>query len=142
MLRFQGDGKEIPVKIVWARPLSGKGKELVFIDDNKKEVAMLDSLDCLLDAASRKLAEEEVGLRYLMIKITQVYEIKVLFGNRFWDVETLLGRKRFAMKEPSKSMTRFPDNRIIVRDTLGNSYEIESLNSLDKHSQKEIEKVL
>lgn len=141
MLRFQDGKKEIPVKIVWARPLSGKGKELVFIDDNKKEVAMADNLDCL-DADSRKLAEEQLGLRYLLVKITKVYEIKVLFGNRFWDVETDIGRKRFAMKEPSKSMIRFPEGRIIVRDTLGNSYEIESLNSLDKRSQKEVEKVI
>lgn len=56
-----GNG-EVPVRIVWARPLSGRGKEIAFLDDSKQTVAMIDGLH-VLDSVSRAIAAEALEYR-------------------------------------------------------------------------------
>jgi hypothetical protein len=137
-----GDGKkDMPVRIVWARPVSGKGRELSILDKDKKEVRMLDSLDCL-DPESRQIAREELDKRYLMPKITKVSKTSAHFGNRYWDVETDRGARRFLMKDPNKNVIWVTDDRLIIRDTQGNRYEIESFSALDSRSKFETDKII
>ena len=141
VLHFNDSSDETPVKVVWVRPLSDRDGKVAFVDEKKKEVAMIDGLH-QLDPDSRMIAEESLEQRYLVTKITRVYETKIHFGIRFWDVETDRGRHTFAMKNPYKNVTCVESDRIVIRDTMGNCYEIESLAKLDTHSQLQIEKVL
>ena len=48
----------------------------------------------------------------------------VSFGNRYWNVETDRGPKRFLMKSPETNTTWLTADRCILRDNLGNCYEI------------------
>lgn len=141
VLQFEGSKDSTPVKVVWARPLSGRGKEISFIDNKKKEVVMVNGLH-ELDHDSRKIAEETLDLRYLVTKITKVYRTKTHFGTRFWTVQTNRGTRIFAMRDPFRNTTFFDDDRVVIYDTLGNSYEIESIAALDKQSREQVEKVL
>ncbi len=140
-LRYDGSDEEQPVRLVWPRPISARGKEVSIIGEGKKEILMLDSLD-RLDSESRAVAKEELERRYLVARITRVIGTQVDFGNRYWHVDTDRGERKFLIKEPSKNMIWFNDDRIILRDTLGNHHEIESYSSLDARSRAEAERAM
>ncbi len=135
------NGEQRPAKLVWAKPISGMGREISIIDDDKKEIHMLKSLDCL-DPESREIAAHELEQRYLVPKITRVDGIVAAFGNRYWDVRTDRGERRFVMKDPTKNVIRVRKDQLILRDTLGNRYEIESLAHLDTKSRYLVEQVI
>jgi len=139
--RFDDSGEERPVRLVWARPVSGRGEEVSIVGKDKTELMMLKNLDCL-DAESRKIAEEELAARYLVPTITRVIRTHPSFGNRYWAVETNLGWRSFVMKDPTKNALWLSRDRVIIRDTLGNRYEIESVSRLDPRSRAEVKKVL
>ena len=134
------DAEEKPVKLVWARPITGHGQEISIVGEDKKEICLLKSLDGL-DPHSRRIAEEELERRYLVPRITRVIGTKPSYGNRYWHVETDRGQRHFVMKDPSKNVVWVTHDRLIIRDTLGNRYQIESLSRLDAHSRAEVEKV-
>jgi len=140
-IRFDDGAEEKPVKLVWARPVSGAGQEISVVDQDKKEVVMIRHLDDL-DPESRQIAEEELDQRYLMSRITRVVKTVASFGSRYWDVETTRGRQKFLMKDPSKNVIWVTDDRMVIRDTVGNRYEIESYSALDAKSKVEIERVI
>lgn len=139
--RFADNDEEKPVKLVWVRPISGRGREVSIITQDKKEILMLKSLD-ELDPDSRKIAEQELAQRYLVPRITRVLKTRVTFGNRYWNVQTDRGPRAFAMKDPHKNVIRVTEDRLILRDTLGNRYEIKSLSNLDGKSQAEVQRVI
>jgi uncharacterized protein DUF1854 len=136
-----GDGAKTPVKLVWARPLSARGREICALGPDKKEVLMLDSLDAL-DADSRRVVQEELAKRYLMPRITRVMETTADFGMRYWHVATTLGERRFALKHASKNAIWITDDHLVLRDTLGCRYEIRPYGELDPASRAEVEKVI
>jgi hypothetical protein len=141
LLRLAGSDREVAVRIVWARPVSGRGQAVCFLDEKKHEVLMLDSLDAL-DAQSRGVAEAELEKRYLIPKITRVVRTAAHFGSRYWDVETDRGRRRFAMRDPTKNAIWISDDHLVLRDTLGNRYEIPSFSGLDVASRSHVAKVI
>lgn len=140
---IQREGKidDKPVKLVWARPISGKGREVAILDDKKKEIVTLKSLDCL-DPEARKIAAEELDQRYLVARIKRVISTQTSFGSRYWDVETDRGRRRFVMKDPHKNVVWITKDRLVIRDVLGNRYEIHSIAELDPSSRHEMEKII
>jgi len=139
--RVDEQTEEIPVKLVWERPVSGREHEISLIGPDKREIAMIWSLE-ELDPDSRLVAEEELSRRYLVPRITRVFRTEAQFGNRYWDVATDCGPKKFLMKDPHSNVTWISTDRLVIRDTLGNRYEIESLNRLDARSRAEVEKIL
>jgi hypothetical protein len=140
-LRFEDCSEDVPVKVLLARPLSDGGETISFVNDKKKEVAMICSLDSL-DSESRTITEEALAFRYLMAKIVRVKQTKVHFGTRYLEVETDLGQRKFAMRDPSSNAMMVSDDRLVLRDTHGNLFAIESMSGLDRHSRQEIEKVM
>jgi hypothetical protein len=121
--------------------VSGRGRQVCFLDEQKREVLMIDSLDGL-DPESRRVAEAELERRYLIPKITRVVRTAAHFGSRYWEVETDRGPRRFAMKDPAKNAVWISDDHLILRDTLGNRYEIPSFATLDQWSRSQVAKVL
>jgi hypothetical protein len=137
-----GDGESIAVKIVWLRPVTGRGAELSIIDEKKKEeLALIESLACL-DDESRQIASDELDARYLVPAITKVLKTEVNFGNRYLLVETDSGRIEFMLRDPNTNVIYLTDDHIVLRDTMGNRYEVKSLLGLDERSRVEIDKTL
>ena len=151
--RFVGDGDDTPVKLVWARPVSARGGEVCIMHRKPtdgadrdggagtREVLMLASLDCL-EPESRRVAEEELGRRYLVPRITRVYRTSAHFGVRYWHVKTTLGERRFALRHASKNAIWITDDHLVLRDTMGCLYEIQPYSALDATSRAEVEKVI
>jgi hypothetical protein len=140
-LCFDGDHKGQAVKPVWARPISERGREISFLDKDKKEVMMIGSLD-VLDADSRHVVEEELDRRYLLPRITRVISAQASFGIRYWHVETDLGERRFALKNASKNAVWLSDEHLMLQDVLGCRYEIQPYSALDERSRAEVERVI
>jgi hypothetical protein len=134
-------GEPVPVKVLWVRPISGRGREVSIVGLDKKELCLLGSLDCL-EPASRRVAEEELNRRYLVPRITRVRRTSAHFGNRYWDVQTDRGPRRFLMRDPNKNAVWVTEDRLVIRDSLGNRYEIEAFSKLDPVSRTEAERVM
>ena len=140
-VRLSGEEDATPVRLVWARPLSSRGGEVSLVDEKKREVLMLESLD-VLRPESRRVAEEELERRYVLPRVTRVLRTTADFGMRYWHVETTLGERRFALKNASKTVVWLSDEHLVLHDTMGCRYEINPFSALDPRSQAEVEKVL
>ena len=134
------DGREdMAVKVVWLRPATGWGKEVSLLG-KKEEFLQLNSLD-ELDPESRKIAQEEMSKFYLMPEIKSIVHTEVHFGNRYWDVETNMGRRRFAMKNPYVNIRWVDKDEVFIRDVIGNIFHISSFLALDEESRAEYDKI-
>jgi len=132
---------EIPVRLAWARPIYDRGSDICILNEKKREVVMVSSLDAL-DSDSRRIAEEELNKRYLIPRIIRVNSAYAHLGNRYWHVETEIGPRTFLMKDPTRGVTWITQDHLILRDTLGNRYELASLAALDAFSRAEVLKVI
>ncbi len=136
-----GEGEEIAVSLLWARPVSGRGAEVAIVDAKKKEVALLDS-PAVLDPASRAVAEEALARRYLIARVERVLATRAHMGTRYWTVLTDRGERRFALRDPARSVQRREDGALLLRDTMGNRYEIVAPERMDAASRANLERVL
>ena len=141
VLRPADGSEDIPVRIAWARPVHGRGSEICLLDEHKHEIASLPGLHCL-DPESRQIAQDELAKRYFIPRIVRIISIEALSGNRYWFVVTDVGVRRFAMKDPLRSVTWVTRDHLVIRDTLGNRYEINPFSGLDPFSQSEVMKII
>lgn len=130
-----------PVTPVWVRPITGRGVEISLLDSEKREVLMAPDLSAF-DPESSALVEAELDRRYLIARITQVRQTETLFGTQYWNVVTDKGSCRLALKKDSRNAVWIDDDHLILRDTLGNRYEIHPFSGLDERSRRNILKVL
>ena len=137
----QGQEKPVQVLPVWTRPLTARGQELSFLDSSRQEVARIPNLECL-DPESRSLVEEELGKSYLIPVIREISDIKAHLGTLYWAVETDAGSRRFALKDPVQNVTWISEDHLVLRDCVGNRYEITALSAMDRQSRRRISLVL
>jgi hypothetical protein len=135
------NGESKPVRLVWARPVSAAGNEIAVLDEKKREVALLPGLDAL-DPASRQIAEEELRRRYLLPKITRVLQTRSHLGTRYWHVETDHGVRHFVVRNPNHDVLWLSDDHLVLRDPLGNRFEITSIAALDPASRAAVLQVI
>lgn len=129
------------VRAVRARPISNADAEIVILDEHNHELMLLPGL-AALDAASRACLADALQTAYLLPAIRTVLKTESHYGNRYWDVETNHGRRAFVIKDPAVNVHWETDDRLIIRDTMGNRYEIPSLVALDPVSRANVEKVI
>jgi hypothetical protein len=134
-------GGSIPVRAVWARPLSGRGGEVSLLDKNGREVALVADLDSL-EERSRAALVQSLQARYLIPRIVRILGLRAHLGVLLWTVDTDIGPRRFTTKDPETHVTRVGTDTLIIRDVTGNSYEIQSLTALDKVSRYRADLVL
>ena len=88
-----------------------------------------------LDAASVNALAECFAEYYLIPKITRVLLCEEKFGSIKWEVETDRGPVKFRIRSRHSDIKKMHgSNRIIVRDTNDNRYEIPDYTVLDAHS--------
>jgi hypothetical protein len=131
---------ELPVTIALARLSKGLNSEIAILNQ-EREFAMLDSLDDL-DYSSQQLAIEEIQKKYLIPEIIRIIKTEVFLGNRYIHTETNYGSRCFIVKNPCVSIHMVSPDGMFIRDTIGNLYRISTLSALDKHSRKELDKVM
>jgi hypothetical protein len=126
--------EEVAITVRYLRPLSAR-KEIVLLDDKGSEVATVMEPD-QLPADQRLLLRDALKERYHLVGIVRVNEVDVLFGTRYWAVETDRGPRSFALREPGKNVTWLGERHLVLRDTAGNRYEIPDVAALDARSRK------
>lgn len=131
---------EHPVTIALVRLSRGFNSEIAILNQ-EREIAMLDGLD-ELDHSSQQLAIEEIQKKYLIPEILRILKTEVFLGNRYIHTETDYGSRCFIIKNPCVSIRMVPPDGMFIRDTIGNLYRISTLSILDKHSRKELDKVM
>jgi hypothetical protein len=129
---------EGPARVTWARPISGRGREIAVFDETGRKSFLAPGPEAL-DPESRAIALAELDYRYFRPRILKVRRLLALFGLRYWDVDTDKGRRRFVMKDPRHSVTRVTEDNWILRDVSGTRYEIASASSLDAPSRRRLE---
>lgn len=130
------------VRVLWARPLSGRGGPVSIMKAGKKrELAYVSDVD-ELDDESRRIAMEELAGGAVLPVIHAVRQVLPRFGNYYWDVETDMGRRTFLLASPENNTFRPRPDAVVLKDVSGNCYEIASVAGLSKASRHEMERVL
>jgi hypothetical protein len=90
-----------------------------------------------LEPEDRKAVEAELGLYYLVPKITQIKEIKEQLGFLYWTVVTDKGPQEFVMRNSITRKTReiSPGHWLLI-DVNDARHEIMDYRDLDSRSQK------
>ena len=130
-----------PVKAIRPLPLS-EPHRVILLDDDNEEVLRLDDASGLDEEGQRVLAEA-LDERYYLPNIQAVTKTTTMFGTHYWDVVTDRGEVRFALREPGKNVTWVePQVRCVIRDTVGNRFQIEDLQQLDPASRRRVLTIL
>ena len=114
-------------------PISDRDNYISIIDQDEHEIAMIRSYDDVTheSAAAVKACFNDY---YLIPKITKVLECSDKTGMLKLTVETDHGLSSFRVRNRHYDMKIYDNNRVIIRDSDDNRYEIEDLNRLDKKS--------
>lgn len=116
-------------------PISGLRKYVSVLDTDGKEIAIIRSIDALMDA-SRKVVEQSLNEYYLIPKIISVLDRYEKYGILKWTVETDRGVHSFEIKNRNSDIKLLFDGRVLIRDGDDNRYEIPDLNALDVKSRR------
>ena len=108
---------------------------ITLLNKDEREVGFVRDL-AELDEASVKALADCFAEYYLIPKITRVISCEEKFGSIKWEVETDRGLVKFRIRSRHSDIKKMHgSNRIIVRDTNDNRYEIPDLTRLDSRSR-------
>ena len=115
-------------------PFTNPNMYITLLDKDEREVGFVRDLSELDDASVQALAECFAEY-YLIPKITRVLLCEEKFGSIKWEVETDRGPVKFRIRSRHSDIKKMHgSNRIIVRDTNDNRYEIPDYTALDAKS--------
>lgn len=134
------DGQHYPsVKLRACFPVSDKDKYLAVYDVREKTASEIGILEdwTQLKSDDRQEVASELGVRYVVPKITRVFEVENEPGLLRWKVETEKGQQEFTMHEGITHYAREvkPGNWLLV-DVEEARYEIPNVETMDRKSQK------
>ena len=116
-------------------PLSNLTMYITLLDENEKEVAFVRDFS-ELDDNSAKTLEECFSEYYLIPKITSLLNSSDKFGSLKWTVISDRGKITFRIRNRHNDIKLIHGtNRILIRDSNDNRYEIVDYTTMDKHSQ-------
>ena len=117
-------------------PMSNHTMYITLLDENEREVALIRDYD-ELDRDSAKVLDECFAEYYMIPEITQLVSSIEKFGSLKWVAQTDRGRVTFRIRNRHSDIKLFHGtNRILVRDSNDNRYEIKDYTRLDEHSQR------
>jgi hypothetical protein len=107
---------------------------ITLLDQNERELGFVRDLS-ELDEASVRALEECFAEYYMIPRITRVISCLEKFGSIKWEVETDRGPVKFRIRSRHSDIKKlYGTNRIIVKDSNDNRYEIPNYTALDAHS--------
>ena len=107
---------------------------ITLLDKDEHEVALVRDLQ-ELDEGSVRALEECFAEYYMIPKICKLCVAEEKFGSIRWRVVTDRGEVSFRIRSRHSDIKRlWGTNRVIVRDSNDNRYEIPDFTKLDKHS--------
>ncbi len=117
-------------------PVTNKTMYITLLGAGEKEVGFVRDLE-ELDEGSKQALLECFREYYMVPKILSVVDCVDKFGTLKWTVVTDHGEISFRIKNRHSDIKRlYGTNRIIVRDSNDNRYEIEDCEALDTRSAR------
>ena len=117
-------------------PFSNHNMFITLLDSEEREVALIRDFE-ELDEDSRRALDECFAEYYLIPEITGIVDIITKFGTLKWIVDTDRGRVSFQIRNRHSDIKNFRGtNRVLVRDSNDNRYEIKDYTKLDARSRR------
>ena len=118
-------------------PISGPKRYITLLDSDGKEIAVIRNLDTIMPE-SRKAVEDALREYYLIPKIIRIIDRDEKYGVLKWTVETDRGIRSFDIKNRQSDIKTVYGNRVLIKDSNDNRYEIPDWEKLDIKSFKKI----
>ncbi|MBR2906614.1 MAG: DUF1854 domain-containing protein [Clostridia bacterium] len=115
-------------------PLTNGSSYISLLDEREREIAMVRDMRAL-DADSAAALDACFSEYYMIPKILRVISCEDKFGVLRWTVETDRGEVVFQIRSRHSDIKHFQgSNRVIIRDSNDNRYEIPDCTAMDKRS--------
>ena len=115
-------------------PFTNPDMYITLLNKDEREVGFVRDLK-ELDGDSVKALEACFAEYYMIPRITKVISCEEKFGSIKWEVETDRGPVKFRIRSRHSDIKKlYGSNRVIVRDSNDNRYEIPDYTALDAHS--------
>ena len=108
------------------------------LDKDLKEIGLIKRIDDFPEDIAFIL-KNELTRKYYAPKVEKIISVKERYGFSYWKVETDIGEMELSFQDTYRSITKVGGDRAFVTDISGNRFEIESLEGLDRRSQKKLE---
>lgn len=108
------------------------------LEGKQEEIGIIKSLS-EFDPATRSLLKKQLELRYFMPKILRLYSIKEEYGYTYWSVLTDKGKVKFTSASGSAGAVIQDGNRVIIKDSDENRFEIEDITALSSKEMKKLD---
>jgi hypothetical protein len=122
-------------------PFSRPAEYISLRTQNGEEIGIIRSLS-ELEEDSRKEAERELNLRYLIPRITHIESITQTPALWIWKVDTTLGEMTLALRNLHEHLQSPAPGRYLITDIEGRRCEIPDLAALNAHSRKMWKKIV
>ena len=117
-------------------PITNHDMYITLLDNNEKEIGFVRNLD-ELDEPSQVALLECFREYYMIPKIVQVIDWEMKAGALKWKVDTDRGIIQFTIRNSHSDIKRINgSNRILIRDSNDNRYEIPDHTTLDARSRR------
>ncbi len=107
-------------------------------DDKQRELGMIEEL-YVFDPKTVELISAQLEMRYFMPKVLRINSVKEEYGHTYWHVLTDKGECRFTSPSGSAGAVVKKGDRVIIRDSDQNRYEIEDVNKLTVKEMKKLD---
>ena len=118
-------------------PVSGLTRYIALMDEEGEAVCIIRDLNNLFPE-SKTAVSGALDEYYMIPKISKVLDWKPRHGCHIWTVETNHGPVEIEISDSTNQVKRLYNDRVLIKDSSDNRYEIPNLNDLDARSQKMI----
>lgn len=117
-------------------PFSNSEMYISLLNKEEREIAFVRDLS-ELDGESREALEGCFREYYMIPKITKLLECEDKFGSLRWRVQTDRGEISFQIRNRNSDIKKlYGTNRVIIRDSNDNRYEIADYTAMDASSKR------
>ncbi len=117
-------------------PITNENMFITLLDSDERELGFVRDFE-ELDEDSRDALRQSFAEYYMIPKIVRMIKTEEKFGTLKWTVETDRGEVTFRIRSRHSDIKRLRGtDRVIVRDSNDNRYEIPDVTTLDRHSKR------
>jgi len=128
------------VNPVRAFPISAPDQGLSIISKEGHELAWIPDL-AAIPAQMKGLISTVLAQREFMPVILRIVQVSSFATPSIWDVETDKGNTQLTLKAEDQ-IWRLKNNRLLITDKNGVNFTINSIDQLDRHSRKLLDRFL
>lgn len=114
-------------------PITGPDIYISLLDDKGSEIAVVRNINNLMTESAEAL-KKSLDEYYMIPKISKVAGRSEKYGVLKWTVETDRGTREFEIRNRQTDIKVIQNNRVLIKDSNDNRYEIVDFEKLDKGS--------